>query len=59
MADNQRDDTNPAEGSEPLTAADTDKIDQAAEPAVHPDAPDGTIRDGVGEALEKSEGNAW
>ncbi len=58
MAHNQRDQA-PPEGSEPVGAADTDKIDQAEEPAVHPDTPGENRRDKVAEALERAEGNTW
>ena len=52
-------DPEPGPGAEPLDVADTDKIDQAAEPALHPDATGPSPGDELGELIEKTEGNAW
>jgi hypothetical protein len=58
MAERDRD-TTERRGSEPLAAADSDKIDQAAEPETHPDAAGQSVADEAGELLERVEGNSW
>ncbi len=43
----------------PLAVADTEKIDEAAEPTAHPDAAGEDVADEAGSLLENAEGNVW